>query len=294
MRNDEKPDDTTPIIYFGGASIVFHDFIMEGYDKKIPVLIPFDQFSKKGKIEWKSWYSHLFVDSGAFSVSQNNANVRLNDYIDFIKRNEDKITRYASLDVVGNGGQSLENWRAMRRHGLFPIPVYHDGEDIDILNEYVDNCSYVGLGAVAYKSTKSRIVFIDDIFRKFPNRDKIGFHGFGVMANNILKRYPWLSVDSSAIAITCRYGGVYMPFHIGKMVPISQRAKGGKGWKHRFGEEYLRNFFKEFGRDYDIATQSDNRGLAERVYFSLDYVMKYVQVLIPDEYSTKLSVRKLF
>jgi predicted TIM-barrel fold metal-dependent hydrolase len=181
----------------------------------------------------------------------------------------------------------------MRKEGLFPIPVYHDGEPWRILEEYVDNCSYIGLGAVAYKSNKARLLFFDRIFERFPNRTKVGFHGFGVLGWNILERYPWRSVDSSTISTLGRNGIIFFADHLAQGLVISERADPGKKqkWHSDYNENEVRRMFKEFGRDYDLACKGNTEGGFERIFFSLDYIEKYVK--IPNEFKPCVKISGL-
>ncbi len=294
MRNDEQSINDKPLVIHGASLVNLKELI--NYKHKIPVLIPFDVYAKKKSrsITWEPWWKYLFVDSGAFSVSQGNASVNLKSYIRFIKINEEKINNYASLDVVGDGKTSLLNWRRMRKEGLFPIPVFHDGEPIDILKEYVDNCSYVGLGAVAFKSNKSRMIFFDRIFSMFPNRSKVGFHGFGVMQIPFLERYPWRSVDSSRISIVARCGAIFCPNHLGGDVSIAKKSsmKRKSRWYSNYNEEQLKIEFKNRNLSYEKACKSDKEGMIERIFFSLDFFDDHVK--IPNEFNPKLRIISLF
>jgi len=301
VRNDEQSyKDKALIIH--GASLA-HLEAMVNYKKKIPVLVPYDFYHLKTKIKeliWKDWWDYLFVDSGAFSVSQGNASVNIQPYITFLKKNLDKINHYASLDVVGDGEQSLKNWKVIRKSKLYPIPVFHDGEDFDILKEYADNCSYIGLGAVAYKSQKARQLFFDKVFSIYPNRKKVGFHGFGVMTPSLLKRYPWRSVDSSKISIVARSGAVFCPNHLGSAVSISNRSSLQNKHKSNlypyidsaYNEDMLKSKFKEYNLSYKIAKLPTPEGVMERIFFSLDFMDEYIK--IPEEFNPDIRVNSLF
>ena len=293
MRNDEQSIKDKPLIIHG--AIANNKDIVK-YNKKIPVLVPFDFYNLKTRMKeivWADWWNYLFVDSGAFSVSQGNASVELNKYIEFIKINKDKINHYASLDVVGDGKQSLKNWRIMRKKGLFPIPVFHDGESHDILREYInEGCTYIGLGAVAYKSNKARLLFFDKIFDMYYDRKKIGFHGFGVMDLGMMLRYPWRSIDSSTIATAARFGEIIYGKGLDR-ITISKRANITKERKNRgVKEDTIKSKFKQYNRNYKLAIEGTSDGIIERIFFNMDSVAEYAK--IPNEFNPKLRIISLF
>jgi hypothetical protein len=294
MQNDQQSVKQKPLIIHGAIA---NNNDIARYGKKVPVLVPFDYYNLKTKtkhIEWKDWWNYLFVDSGAFSVSQGNATIELKKYIKFIKDNEDKISNYASLDVVGDGETSLHNWKTMRKNGLFPIPVFHDGESLDILKEYTDNCSYVGLGAVAYKSNKSRMIFFDDIFSMFPDRNKVGFHGFGIMDLGMILRYPWKSTDSSTISTAARFGEIIYGKNLDR-ITISKKAnnrKLNKNCNNGIKEDIIKNEFLKYGRNYVVASEGTTKGIIERTFFNIDTVNEHAK--IPNVFNPILRVNTLF
>ena len=52
----------------------------------------------------------LFVDSGAFSAFSQGVEVRLTDYVRFVRENSRRITRFANLDVIGNPTETRKGW----------------------------------------------------------------------------------------------------------------------------------------------------------------------------------------
>lgn len=291
MRNDQQSIEEKPVIIHG-ANLAFEKNMIN-YHKKIPVLVPFNFYGKNKSVDWKPWWSYLFMDSGAFSVSTNNAEVFLHDYIEFLFVNQDKIGHYAALDDIFSWEKSLENWRLMRKEGLFPIPVYHEGEPIKVLEEYVEDCTYIGLGNVSNANSKSRMVFFDKVFSMYPDRSKIGFHGFGVTSPSFLRRYPWKSVDSTTISTICRNGAVFLYDHLYTSVSISEKSRGdfiGR-WKSELKEIEVKKIFDSFGRDYEKAKKSTKEGLLERMFFSLDYLEKYI--IITDKFNPKIKLSSL-
>jgi hypothetical protein len=295
MQNDQQSAKQKPLIIHG--AIANNNDIAQ-YGKKVPVLVPFDYYNLKTKIksiQWKDWWNYLFVDSGAFSVSQGNATIELKKYIRFIKDNEDKISNYASLDVVGDGETSLHNWKIMRKNGLFPIPVFHDGENYDILKEYTDNCSYIGLGAVAYKSNKERLMFFDKVFTMFPDRSKVGFHGFGISNSKIIIRYPWRSVDASTICVASRFGEVIFGQQLFRCTIAIEEDKKDIKMNNNKGEmknDIIEKEFKKYGWNYEVAKQKSKDGLTERLFFNLDSFSENAK--IPNIFNPTVKMNYLF
>jgi len=123
---------------------------------------------------------------------------------------------YANLDVIGDAEATLKNQRLMEKAGLKPLPTYHFGEDIKYLKMYIKDYDYVALGGVAIKRTKASLVsWLDQCFDLIcdpvTRLPKIKVHGFGITAVDIMLRYPWYSVDSTAWVQTSRMGTIYVP-----------------------------------------------------------------------------------
>ena len=174
----------------------------------------------------------VFLDSGAFSAWTLGAKIDLDAYIAFIKENLEYIEHYVALDVIpGRKGrketaadieasarQSFSNWEYMRRQGLDPIPVYHQGEDPSWLRRYLENgAKYVGLSPKTQReSVSSYRGWLDDAWSQITD-DKgwpfVDTHGFGVTSFELLFRYPWTSVDSTTWGIVAGMGGIMVPVY---------------------------------------------------------------------------------
>jgi hypothetical protein len=157
----------------------------------------------------------VLLDSGAYSAWTQGTDIDLDDYIQFIKRNEQHLDRYVSLDVIpGVRGQpatdpgmieeaaraSYRNFQVMMGAGLRPIPVFHQSESFDWLERYLeDGAPYIGLspwkrGGWGRSSTWLDICF-DRLARDRHNAPRV--HGFGVTSPFLCLRYPWGSTDST-------------------------------------------------------------------------------------------------
>ena len=277
------------IIYYGASNFTQNKELGR-FGKPLSVLEPFELIRKNG-IKKKEWWDRYFLDSGAFSISQGGKPIDIQEYIDWLKIHEKEVDIYACFDVVGDGEASLFNWRRMKNEGLNPIPVFHDGEPFEILEEYAKHTNYIGLGAVAYKSTKARLLFFDRVFTMFPDNEKYKFHGFGVFGHDLLLRYPWESVDATSLSIWARLGGIYYP-GIGCMGINPQVHPDRLRWRKPLADEIMRGYIEGLGLNYEIAQGQDRAGILERILVSLHYFEslreKVPKIFDPDFCSTPL------
>ena len=158
----------------------------------------------------------IFLDSGAFSAFTQNVSIDINEYISFIKEHEKYLSVYANLDVIGSAEGTWKNQRRMERAGLNPLPCFHYGEDIYWLQKYLDrNHDYIALGGMVPISSKDLKIWLDEIWSNYLTDSKgmpvVKVHGFGLTSFNLMKRYPWWSVDSTSWVMTGRMGGVLVP-----------------------------------------------------------------------------------
>jgi len=157
----------------------------------------------------------LFLDSGAFSAWTKGITIDLQEYIDFIKKNEQYLEHYAVLDVIGDAEATYKNQKEMERQGLKPIPCFHYGEDFQWLKYYMDKYDYVALGGLVGKPKVELTEHLDKAWRIIcdtpKNLPKTKIHGFGITSIQFLLRYPWYSVDSTSWVLVGRTGGIYVP-----------------------------------------------------------------------------------
>jgi len=168
---------------------------------------------------------NLFLDSGAFSAFTQNQKIDIQEYIKFIKQNEEHIEIYANLDVIGDAEGTLKNQNIMEKAGLDPIPTFHFGEDVEYLRYYLKNYDHIALGGMVPISNVDLQGWLDDIFGNYIC-DKSGMptvkvHGFGMTAFTLMWRYPWYSLDSTSWLMTARMGGILVP----------QKSNGGYDYR---------------------------------------------------------------
>ena len=121
-------------------------------------------------------FSSVMLDSGAFSAFRSGKVIDALEYCDFIERNWDEIDIYVSLDVIGDAEASLVNLKLMESRGLSPMPVFHYGEDFDLLRRMRDSYPLVGLGGMVPRSRPRMFEWLSVVFEEFPHK----YHGFGI------------------------------------------------------------------------------------------------------------------
>ncbi len=171
----------------------------------------------------------LLLDSGAYSAWVQKSPIDIKEYISFIRRNEKWLWNYVSLDVIPGGfdrprtqddvekaaKQSYKNHQIMKDAGLRPIPVHHGGENIAELERLLkDGEEYIGVSPFKDWTYGRQARWLDDIFNVITDKDGYPFvkvHGFGVTQNELMRRYPWYSIDSTTWRMTPAYGQILIP-----------------------------------------------------------------------------------
>lgn len=137
--------------------------------------------------------SGLMIDSGAFTAWRKGKPIDLNAYVDFLLLCPD-YEAALTLDVIGDADASMANWSCL--HGSFQaiVPVWHEGDPIEHLDEYVSHSPLVALGRIAgRRSLQKTLEFYDAAF----NRHEHAYHALGNADPNQLEPYPFDSFDST-------------------------------------------------------------------------------------------------
>jgi len=149
----------------------------------------------------------IFADSGAFSAMTQGAKISLEGYATWIKKWKHLISCYANLDVIMDAETTWENQQRLEDMGLQPIPVFHVLEDWKWLEHYVERYSYIALGVAGMQQRKDAVMAW--LARCFAIAgDRAVFHGFALTSWQVMKAFPWYSVDSSSWGRGFRYGEV--------------------------------------------------------------------------------------
>lgn len=163
----------------------------------------------------------VFLDSGAFSAFTKGVNVDLPAYCNYIHKNMDIIEVIdgalcaSVLDGIGDPLMTYKNQKAMEALGVKPLPCFHYGEDEAYLDYYINNYSYITLGGMVPISTPQLRLWLDRIWERHltdkNGKPKLKVHGFGLTVIELMKRYPWYSVDSSSWVQIAANGNITIP-----------------------------------------------------------------------------------
>lgn len=146
----------------------------------------------------------IFIDSGAFSAETKGVIINIDEYCDFIKYTGASI--YAGLDVIGNAKQTRYNTEYMiGEHGLKPLPTFHMGSTLEDLEALMYNYPYICLGGLVF--SPKIVSHCDRVWHHILTHEpNLRVHGFGLTNLELMKRYPWYSVDSSSYKSCRRFG----------------------------------------------------------------------------------------
>lgn len=242
----------------------------------VDILASYLSFPKSGGITRPPYCQDLFIDSGAFG--KNSHTVSIQSYVNFLKANMDRIDIYANLDVIGNPEKSYLNLTRIEKFGLSPLPVFHYGSQFKWLDRLLDGkYDYIALGGLVpisgnYKAMRN---FLDVVWMHILRKNKaMRVHGFGIQNIDIMKRYPWYSVDASSIHMQARYGGVLTPFGFIKINPkVNSRESR---WQHARPLEL--DQIKKFVGTYldfpfELAQQQSVEGMLARAATSIHWLV---------------------
>jgi hypothetical protein len=232
-----------------------------------------------------------FMDSGAFSARTQGFDLSPIDYGNFIKRYSDQIPYFANLDVIPKRGYITVNQAAKRTKenqriledltGRVPLPVYHKAEPIEFLDEYLENYEYICIGGLMNQTITERQCF-DVVFEKNKKYNR-KLHAFGLANNKMLRRYPWLSADSSSWLMQAKIGIIVIPRERNGeydysqspiAMPISDKC-AGRSWyglhfetKSEYEKDYVRKYLEHLNVEFNsLLTYAQSRHLVNLHYW---------------------------
>jgi hypothetical protein len=155
----------------------------------------------------------LFADSGAFSAYTLGAPIAVDEYAAWLRRWKHRFTCAAALDVIGDAEASNRQTQELisKVSDLsFPVlPVFHanDRGGFEWLSQYIaDGHRYIGIAPNSLRWSGLQGTVDPWLARCFELRpENVKYHGFGMTSWELMKRYPWYSVDSSSWTSVFRF-----------------------------------------------------------------------------------------
>lgn len=223
--------------------------------------------------------AQVFLDSGAFSAYTLGVQLSVDDYCNYIIRNEDIIRKEdgalmaSVLDGIGDPLKTYQNQLEMearfayqyKRPDLRPLPCFHFEEDPAYLDYYVNNYEYITLGGMVGATTAQLRNWLERVWENHlidgSGRAKIKVHGFGITAVPLMEEFDWYSCDSSSWIQSAAFGSIIMPgaSKSNPAWPLSVSSKSPS--RHVEGQhattlsppevEYIFNLLRQYGFTYE-------------------------------------------
>lgn len=184
----------------------------------------------------------LIADSGAFSAFTMGATITCDEYAEWAHRWAHRFDAFFNLDVIGRSVDpmasvegSRENHRRLHELGVDTVQVWHLGEPVSVLREYLAEADYVAVGGMVNSPFDKR-----QQLRRCAQAHKEAraaggkrLHGLGQSTAQQLQLLPWATVDSSSWGAGFRYGQVRLWDHRqARLVDV----KVGQADAHRWGD----------------------------------------------------------
>lgn len=196
-----------------------------------------------------------FLDSGAYSSFSQGKPIDIDAYAEFVKKYKNEIDVYANLDAIGDPQQTQRNQEYLESLGLHPLPVYHYGEPLKILEKLLDKYSYIALGGMVPIATNPLQMWLDYIWEFLSDKDGkplVKVHGFGMTIRRLITRYAWFSIDSTSPIINAAMGVIYTKD--GNCDLSRNRGIIPEATKIFIKEQFPKHSLKELRDDYKIRT----------------------------------------
>lgn len=205
-------------LYFAGDS--WNEVLIQAHRDKfncLPRILKSYWYLKDNEREFNQCKTDdFFLDSGAFSAWTKNAQIKVEEYVDYVHSKPGRWSAVSCLDVIGDFRATMKNQAYMESRGVKALPVFHMSnpqESYMALERLCEEYEYFSLGGVAGANfgVKKKQAHLDKCFniigRYWRKGKKVKVHGFGVTNRTFVERYPFYSCDSTSWMSVARFGG---------------------------------------------------------------------------------------
>lgn len=202
-----------PLVMDSGATYIYQKYVSKNTKGA-----PGTYFKDKKKIDFSFYKTKIFKD---FREA----------YIKFVKKNDKYLFAYVNMDVINNAEESYKSLKYMEDRGCHPLPVFHLGNDPKWLERYVEEgYKFICIGGITPNPYVSLKPILDRLWSNILTDSKgmplVKIHGLACTSFQLLKRYPWFSVDSATWTKLGAWGGIYVPRKVGEKFSFDKRPFG--------------------------------------------------------------------
>ena len=161
----------------------------------------------------------FLLDSGAFTAFTLGKVITLDEYCKFVETLPFKPWRYFMLDVIGDEEKTNDNYKIMLDRGLMPVPIYTDGADRNVIDNFFDHSDCIGVGGLVGASKNKIIHSLNETLKKCNGRKA---HLLGYTSIAYLKKFRPYSCDSSSWSSAMRYGSAKLYTGNGQWISVKK------------------------------------------------------------------------
>lgn len=195
----------------------------------------------------------LFIDSGAYSFHTGKAKLDLDEYINFLNENDDRIYICAQVDTipgkyrkpktpedyVESARLSWENYLYMRTKLKSPkklTPVFHYGESFDNLKRMLDYRDengepiwWIGLSPANDSGQPIKDKYLKECYEFIAksSNPKVHTHLYGMTSIKSLAKLPCSSCDSISHRLVAAYNKIRVPDF--GVISITKKGRATRG-----------------------------------------------------------------
>jgi len=273
-------------IFWAGAPTKVDDYLIKNHGNRLVTFAyPNDiknYLNKIVEIESKL-DQNIIIDCGAFSIWNKGGHIDLQNYIDFLVQLRKKYScyfnsmRFVTLDVIPGAKnkvptneqrkdaakKGLENLYVMLKTFKYDelIHVYHMYENPDYIDTILENIDYIGISPANDVSSKTKRNWLIQVFDYLPI---VKTHGFAVTALNLMKEFPWYSVDSTSFKLSAGMGSIMTQWGVFNISKESGKSVLNTSPAIKNG---IKEYIKELGMDeLELYTSDQARYLINAKY----------------------------
>lgn len=197
---------------------------------------------------------------GLIGKAINNGETTLKDmWLDTINKPAGQVNNSSPKEFEEACKKGFENYYYLKeklsehfKEEIFPIHVFHQGDNFKWLEKMLKECKTIGISPNNDETDSSKDVWLMECFKmvKEINPD-IKTHAFGVTSDRLLSKFPYTTADSSSWALTSAFGSILTP--LGRFV-VSDESKNKPGHIDQFPEatkQALQKYLDQFGFSLD-------------------------------------------